>query len=57
MQGHIPGARTPAIWATVSEALTDESHHIVLYAASLEACREHRGLRDLKIPRSSVVTA
>lgn len=57
MQGHIPGARTPAIWATVSEALTDESYHIVLTQQGSEACREHRGLRALKIPRSSVVVA
>jgi hypothetical protein len=57
MQGHIPGARTPAIWATVSEALTDESYHIVLTQQGSEACREHRGLRDLSIPRSSVVVA
>lgn len=57
MQGYIPGARDPAIWATVSEALTDEAYHIVLTQQGSVACREKRGLQDLKIPRSAVVLA
>jgi len=57
MQGHIPGARDPSIWATVSEALTDESYHIVLTQQGSVQCRAKRGLHDLKIPRSAVVTA
>jgi hypothetical protein len=55
MQGYIPGARDPATWATISEALTDESYHIVLTQQGSEQTRERRGLRGLQIPRSAVV--
>jgi len=55
MQGYIPGARDPAVWATISEALTDESYHIVLTQQGSEPSRERRGLRKLQIPRSTVV--
>jgi hypothetical protein len=55
LQGHIPGARDPATWATISEALTDESYHIVLTQQGSEPSRERRGLRGLQIPRSAVV--
>lgn len=57
MQGHIPGAREPAIWATISEALTDESYHIVLTQQGSVQCRDRRGLHALRIPRSAVVIA
>jgi alpha-N-dichloroacetyl-p-aminophenylserinol N-oxygenase len=57
LQGHIPGAQDPALWATVSEALTDESYHIVLTQQGSETSRERRGLRALQIPRSAVIAA
>lgn len=57
MQGHIPGARDPAIWATISEALTDEAYHIVLTQQGSEPSRDRRGLAGLRIPRSAVISS